>query len=53
MPITLKTGALIPAIPPSWSATNLHDISINAETKVLPASSAITGVDFFELWNLM
>lgn len=53
MPITLKTGAMIPAIPPSWSATNLHDINIAPETKILPASGAITGVDFLELLNLM
>lgn len=53
MPITLKTGALIPAIPPSWSATNLHDINVAPETKILPASDAITGVDILELLNLM
>lgn len=53
MPITLKTGALVPAIPPSWTATNLHEINIAAETKILPASAAITGVDFFELLNLI
>ena len=53
MPITLKTGAMIPAIPPSWSATKLHDINIAPETKILPASGTITGVDFLELLNLM